>query len=253
MVMGAPFWGGSSSPKMVRVVIAVGLSAAVYPFASPAEASAGLDLPSLVVLLIAGAREILIGLAVGWAAHLLFAGVRMAGQHMELKMGLGLTQLVDPHEGGQTSLMPAVLDLTASLVFLAVNGHHWLIRALVSSYQAFPLTVGTPAVQTTVAASKGSLFDVLFYLVTSTGALFPIALRVSAPVLIGALLADVVLGVISRMVPQLNLFAVILPAQFALGLLLLFLALPFFVWFCVDQLSLMDSQLSALFSSTRTH
>jgi flagellar biosynthetic protein FliR len=238
---------------MVRVVIAVGLSAAVYPFASLAEASGGPELLSLVALLMAIGREVLIGLAVGWSSQLLFAGMRMAGQHMEMKMGLGLTQLVDPHEGGHTSLLPAVLDLTASLVFLAVNGHHLLIRALVSSYQVFPLPGGINAAQTKVAASGVAITDVLYYLVGSAGALFPIALRVSAPVLIGALLADVVLGVMSRVVPQLNLFAVILPAQFAFGLLLLFLALPFFVWFCVDQLSIINTQLATLFAPTPNH
>lgn len=251
VVVGAPFWGGSSSPKLVRVVIAVGLSATVYPFASPVEASAGAELPSLVAILIALAREVLLGLAVGWSSHLLFAGMRMAGQHMELKMGLGLTQLVDPHEGGQTSLMPAVLDLMASLVFLAVNGHHMLIRALVSSYQAFPLMIGATTVHSQSVASGLAVPEVLYYLVESTGSLFSLALRVSAPVLIGALLADVILGVISRVVPQLNLFAVILPAQFAFGLLLFFLAMPLLVWFCVDQLALIHEQLSALFTPAR--
>lgn len=248
VVVGAPFWGGSSSPKLVRVVIAVSLSAAVYPFALPAGIAEGAELPSLVAILLALAREVLLGLAVGWSSHLLFAGARMAGQHMELKMGLGLTQLVDPHEGSQTSLMPAILDLMASLVFLAVNGHHMLIRALVSSYQSFPLTLGAAVATAPPTASGLAVTQVLYSLVESTGALFPLALRISAPVLIGALLADVVLGVMSRVVPQLNLFAVILPAQFAFGLLLFFLAIPLLVWLCVDQLGLIHDQLGALFT-----
>jgi flagellar biosynthetic protein FliR len=84
-------------------------------------------------------------------------------------------------------------------------------------------------------------------LIGATGGIFSVALRVSAPVVVGLLLADVVLGVASRMVPQLNLFAVILPVQFAFGLLLLFLAVPFLVWFCADQLSMINEQLSTLF------
>jgi flagellar biosynthetic protein FliR len=253
MVLGAPFWGGSSSPKLVRVVVSVGLSAAVYPFALPMDAASGAELPSLTVLLSTLVREVLIGLAVGWSSHLLFAGMRMAGQYMELKMGLGLTQLVDPHEGGQTSLIPALLDLTASLVFLAMNGHHLLIRALVSSYEVFPLPMSSTAAPVKAAASGIAIVEVLSHLVESAGALFPIALRVSAPVLIGALLADVILGIISRVVPQLNLFAVILPAQFAFGLLLLFLALPLFVWFCVEQLSTINHQLGTLFTPIPLH
>ncbi|MBI3758035.1 MAG: flagellar biosynthetic protein FliR [Deltaproteobacteria bacterium] len=244
VVIGAPFWGGTSSPKIVRVVIAVGLSVAIYPFA-PSPTVVGSAAPSLVSLLMAVGQEALIGLAIGWTAQLLFAGMRLAGQLIELKMGIGLTQLVDPHEGGQTSLLPVLLDLLASLVFLAINGHHLLIRALVSSYHVFPLAQESQSAQSALASH--GVADVLRFLVLSVGGLFPIALRVSAPMLIGLLLADVVLGVMTRTAPQLNLFAVILPAQFLLGLVLLFLTIPFLVWFCVDQLSASSFQFPALF------
>jgi flagellar biosynthetic protein FliR len=250
VVIGSPFWGGASSPRLVRVVLAVGLSVAVFPFALPAFGSPEQANFSLLSLLLALGREVLIGLGAGWMAQLLFAGMRMAGQQIEIKMGLGLTQLVDPHEGGRTSLMPALMDLLASLVFLAVNGHHLLIRALVSSYRLFPLSVGaSPDATIFGVASERTMTDLFRLLLGSAGEIFPIALRVSAPIVIGSLLADVVLGVISRMVPQLNLFAVILPAQFAFGLLLFLLALPFVVWFCVDQLATIGDHLNSLFTA----
>ena len=249
VVLGSPFWGGASSPKLVRVVLTVGLGVAVFPFALPTLGSAEQANFSLLSLLLALGREVLIGLSAGWMAQLLFAGMRMAGQQIESKLGLGLTQLVDPHDGGQTSLMPALMDLLASLVFFAVNGHHLLIRALVSSYRLFPLSRGgSPEAAIFGAVPGGTLTDLLRLLVGSAGEIFPLALRVSAPIVIGSLLADVVLGVISRMVPQLNLFAVILPAQFAFGLLLFLLALPLLVWFCVDQLATIGDQLNSLFA-----
>jgi len=248
VIIGAPFWGGASSPRLVRVVLAVGLSVAMYPFALPVvDVTAPVNL-SLMSLLLALGREMLIGLTVGWMAQLLFAGMRLAGQQIEIKMGLGLTQLIDPHEGGQTSLLPALLDLLASLVFLAVNGHHLLIHALVSSYRLFPLPAGvSPESATFNVARALTTPDLCRLLVGSAGEIFSIALRISAPLVVGLLFADVVLGVISRMVPQLNLFAVILPAQFAFGLLLFFLTLPFLVWFCVDQLSTLGDHLATLF------
>jgi flagellar biosynthetic protein FliR len=246
LVAGAPFWGGASLPRMVRVIIAVGLSAAIYPFAPPAGSVQGHEIPSLVTLLVALGREALIGLVIGWTAQLLFAGVRMAGQQIEIKMGIGLSQLIDPHEGGQTSLLPALLDLLASMVFLAMNGHHMLVRALVSSYQTFPLMGAAPVASAGASLTPG-VAELLRFMVESTSGIFPIALRVCAPVVIGSVLADLVLGVMSRTTPQFNLFAVILPAQLAFGLVLLFLTLPLLVWFCVDQLSVLSGQLSALF------
>lgn len=246
LVMGAPFWGGATTPRMVRIAVTVGLSVTVYPFVpvSPtAEEQAALSLMALLLLV---GREVLIGLTIGWSAQLLFAGMRLAAQHIEVKMGIGLTQLFDPQEGGHSSLLPVLLDLLASLVFLAVNGHHMFIRALIASFRVFPLAPGGTA--TAPTANAGVAMDLLRLLIESGSGIFPLALRVSAPVVIGLLLADVVLGVISRAVPQLNLFAVILPAQFAFGLLLFFLALPLWVWFCVDQLSTISDQLTVLFS-----
>jgi flagellar biosynthetic protein FliR len=240
MVVSAPFWGGTAVPKLVRVVIAVSLSIAIYPLVQPAPLAPAQPEPALVSLLIALGGEVLCGLVVGWAAQLLFAGMRLAGQQIEMKMGLGIAQLIDPQNGGQTSLLPAFLDLMVALVFLALNGHHLLIQALVSSYRLFPLA-GEGSVPGGIAG-----LDLAHRLVVAAGGIFPIALRVSAPVVVGLLLTDIVLGVVSRAIPQMNLFAVILPVQFMFGALLFLLSLPVLVWFCVSQLSAISDQLSAV-------
>jgi flagellar biosynthetic protein FliR len=171
-------------------------------------------------------------------------------------MGIGLTQLVDPHEGGHTSLLPALLDLVAALVFLSVNGHHVLIKALAASYQSFPVAKdpfvadGSEKTQTpdnTGAYKKPIALRLTQGVIETAGGIFSIALRVSGPVVMGLLLSDVILGVMSRAVPQLNLFAVIRPVQFGFGMLLLVLSLPLWIWFCVDQLSAVSNRLSTLF------
>jgi flagellar biosynthesis protein FliR len=121
LVISAPFWGGATVPRLVRIVIIVAISAAVFPAMHGAMALPEHTKASLLSFLLLLGRELLVGLALGWIAQLLFVGLRLAGQQMEMKMGLGLTQLVDPTEGDHTSLLPAFLDLMAALVFLAVN------------------------------------------------------------------------------------------------------------------------------------
>lgn len=227
MVISAPFWGGMVVPRLVRVAIVVSLSFAVYPIVHLASPSAAQEPPALVSLLGALGREVLLGLVLGWAAQLLFVGMRLAGQQMEMKMGLGLTQLINPNEGGQTSLVPALLDLLAALVFLSLNGHHLLIRALASSYRFFPLGIDHWNWNGVTAA------ELAHVLVVSAGGIFAIALRVSAPVVVGLLLTDILLGIVSRTIPQMNVFVVALPVQFSFGVLLLLLSLPMLVWFCV--------------------
>jgi len=107
-----------------------------------------------------------------------------------------------------------------------MNGHHLLIQALNSSYTVFPL------------AGEKFLVRVAAGLVNSAGEIFTIALRISAPVLIGLLLTDIVLGIISRAIPQMNVFMVAQPVQFGFAMLLLMLSLPALVWFITRQLPL---------------
>ncbi|MGH7927380.1 MAG: flagellar biosynthetic protein FliR, partial [Candidatus Binatia bacterium] len=117
-----------------------------------------------------------------------------------------------------------LFELLAGLLFFAMNGHHLLVQALWSSYNVFPL------------AGEKFAARLLEGLVSSAGEVFTIALRVSAPVVIGLFLSDIILGLISRAIPQMNVFLVAQPLQFGLALLLFFLAIPAFVWFLIRHM-----------------
>jgi flagellar biosynthetic protein FliR len=224
LIVSAPFWGSRVVPVLVRVWIAMLLAIATYPLVRVVSLPGGITIFSLLMAL---GGEILLGLVLGWMAQLLFAAMRLAGQEIEIKSGLGLLQLVDPHEGGQSGIFAAFLELTAGLIFFSVNGHHLLVQALFSSYGVFPL------------AGEKFATRLLDGLITSAGEIFTIALRISAPVVIGLLLSDIVLGIISRAIPQMNVFIVAQPLQFALVLLLLLLSLPALVWFFAQRLPLL--------------
>jgi flagellar biosynthetic protein FliR len=225
LVISAPFWGSKIVPGLTRAWIAVVLSAAAYPavktIALAPGASAGPG--SVLFLVFALAGEILLGVGLGWAAQLLFAGLRLAAHQLEMKMGLNLAQMIDPQWGGAGSSLASILELVATLVFFSMNGHLLLIEALNSSYAVFPLAGEKLAFSRMIVGSAGQIFS--------------IALRVSAPVVIGLLLSDAVLGIMSRAIPQMNVFFVAMPLQVAFGMLLLFLSLPAVVWFCVDYWS----------------
>jgi flagellar biosynthetic protein FliR len=197
------------------------LAVATYPGVKVATLPGGITLLGLFVAL---GGEIAFGLILGWIAQMLFAAMRLAGQEIEIRSGLGLIHLVDPHEGGQSGVFAAFLELMAGLIFFSMNGHHLLVQALASSYNVFPL------------AGEKFFARVLEGVIGSAGEIFAIALRVSAPVLVGLLLSDMVLGILSRAVPQMNVFMVAQPLQFGFGILLLLLSLPALVWFFVRQL-----------------
>lgn len=115
LIVSAPFWGSRAVPLVVRIWVAVLLAVATYPLAQIASLPSGITRLSLFMAL---AGEIFLGLMLGWIAQMLFAAMRLAGQEMEIKSGLGLIQLVDPHEGGQSGVFAAFLELLAGLIFL---------------------------------------------------------------------------------------------------------------------------------------
>jgi flagellar biosynthetic protein FliR len=219
LIVSAPFWGSRIVPVVVRIWTALLLAMASY------ERVGTVSIPDLSVmrLVLALGGEILIGLVLGWTAQLVFSAMRLAGQQIETKSGLGLLQIVDPNEGVQSGIFSAFLELTAGLIFFSLNGHHLLIQALSSSYSTFPVAAADfPAV-------------LLGALVGSSGAIFTMALRISAPVVIALLLSDLALGIISRAIPQMNVFIVAQPVQFGLVLLLLLLSLPAVAQFLARQ------------------
>ena len=224
LIVAAPFWGGRAVPVVVRVWISIILAIATYPMAQAASLAGGISVLTLFASLVG---EILLGLILGWLGQLLFAAVRLAGQEIELRSGLGLIQLVDPHEGGHSGIFATFLEVAAALIFFTLNGHHLLIQALSSSFSVFPL------------AGEKFVTRLLDGLIGSSAEIFTIALRVSAPVLLGLFLSDIVLGVLSRAVPQMNVFMVAQPLQFAFCIFLVMLSLPALVWFIARQLGQM--------------
>jgi len=221
LIVAAPFWGGRAVPVLVRVWIAVILAMATYPLIQLGNFNAEISILGFFVTV---AGEVFLGLVLGWLAQLIFAGVRLAGQEIELRSGLGLVQLIDPHQGGHSGLFATFLEIAAGLIFFALNGHHLLIQALVASFSVFPL------------AGEKFIARVADGMISSSGEIFTIALRISAPVLLGLLLSDILLGMLSRAVPQMNVFMVAQPLQFGLCMLLMMLSLPALVWFIVRQM-----------------
>jgi flagellar biosynthetic protein FliR len=211
----APLWAGRAMPPLVRVVTSALLSLAVYPFAPAAPSG-----DSAAAFALALAAEIALGLALGWAAHVVFSAFRLAGHLLEIKMGLGFSALVDPQGAEPAAVLSAFFEMLATLVFFAVDGPAFLLRALAESYALFP------------AAAGGDLFRDL---AAAAGGIFAIGLQVSAPVLVGLLLSDLVLGIVNRALPEMNVFLVALPLQFLLGVLLLLLSLPALVWFAAER------------------
>ncbi|HEV3019187.1 MAG TPA: flagellar biosynthetic protein FliR [Burkholderiaceae bacterium] len=206
----APVLSHQAIPIRAKVGIALAIALAIAPVVGAPPLTGVLEAHGFVSL----ARNILVGLALGFAVRLVFVGIELAGQMIGLQIGLGFAAFFNPDSGQSENVVSSFLAMLTLLMFLAVDGHLILLSALVESFRVFP-----------VEAAGGSPIDALA-MVRAAGDVFAIALTICLPILAVMLLVNVVLGVMARIAPQLNLFAVGFPVTVLAGLAALVLFLP---------------------------
>jgi len=203
----APLVGSERVPARVKAALAVMISIVLAPLAADGALDTGA--PGLVL---AACGELVLGLAIGFGARIIFAVVQMAGEMADAQAAFGFAGLVSPDTGGRTSVIGQLQMSLAWLIFLAANGHHIILRGLAQSLAAVPLAGGpglcAPA------------------LTSATAQLIATAVRMAAPVVGATLLADLALGLLTRAAPQMNLLAIGFPIKLAVGLIAALLALP---------------------------
>ena len=163
------------------------------------------------------ASEFLVGMVLGLAVRLVWSGIELAGELIGIQMGIGAVQLFDPTTFQQTPLVGHFQTILASLVFLSLNAHLYVVHAIARSFDLVP-PLGA-------RLSAGLLNDVL----TMTQGMVVFAIRLAAPVLVIVLLINLSLAVLGRAVPQLNVFVLSFPIAIAAGFLMLGATLPFVI------------------------
>jgi flagellar biosynthesis protein FliR len=217
----APVFSLQSLPLQVRLILALVIGIAASGQTSLILPAQGLDTLA-GILLIAG--EMLAGVMIGFAVQIGYSGALVAGELISGAMGLGFASMVDPGGSGSAPVVSSFLSIIALLLFLSADGHLLLIRLLVESYAYLP-----PAGATRVAGASGSTLpdaDALMRLALFGGQAFSAGLLIALPVLSAVILLQIIMGVLSRTSPQLNLFAVGFPVAILAGLVLLALAMP---------------------------
>lgn len=163
--------------------------------------------------------ELAIGLVVGFIFTLMFAAVQLAGHLIDVMIGFGLANIVDPVSNIQISVLGQFYYLIAMLVFLAIGGHHLIIKALNTSFEVLPPL--TPLLTNGVVNLVNScMADV-----------FMVAFQIGAPTLAALFVADVILGVMARTVPQMNVLMVGFPLKIFIGMITMVISIPYFVRF----------------------
>lgn len=209
MLITAPLFSAAAITVPVRIVTALSISIlmleAIYPPVIDILSPRG-------ILAIAG--EAVIGLIIGFMFQLAFAAVAMAGEQISSSMGLGFAAMVDPQSGTQSPVVTQFMTVTMLIVFMTIEGPHVLFKQLAASFVAMPI---------------GEAFlrpDMVQSLLRSAGILFSAALLISLPIVLALFLVTLLVGVLTRVAPQLNLFSVGFSISIIAGLLLLLIAFP---------------------------
>jgi flagellar biosynthesis protein FliR len=218
----APLFSSKMVPARARGVIAVALTVGIAPLALHAGGRIPIDAFAYSALLL---KELLVGLAFSFSLGALFAALSAAGSFADAVVGFSFGSLIDPITGNQGGVLNQVYAMFGLLIFVAINGDGWVIEGLSRSYDAIPLT-GTPDIGSLTQGAS-----------VAFSGIFAAAVEICAPVLLAMLLTDAAFGLVSRVMPSLNVFAVGFPAKVTVGLLLIGVTMPFVGAWLAGELS----------------
>lgn len=226
-----PGVGDSFTPTNIRLYIALGLSLVLAPLVAPYLPS---PVPATAVLFVMIAMEFVIGLFIGTVARVFISALDTAGMVISMVSGLGNAQLFNPTFAGQGSLIGAMLSVTGVVLLFATNMHHLLFFGLMESYEMFP--VGT-------IPDSGSMAEVITRAVAAS---FMIGVQIAMPFMVISMMIYIGMGVLTRLMPQIQVFLLALPLQIMLSLLTMALVISAGLLFWLERF---ESGMMFFFSS----
>ncbi|HEX4067038.1 MAG TPA: flagellar biosynthetic protein FliR [Acidobacteriaceae bacterium] len=225
LMLFAPFFGSVVIPPRIKAVLVLALTALLYPVVSRDFAAPSLDHWPFLVF-----TEFLIGAGLGIATNLVFEAVQMTGQILGVQMGYSLVNILDPQSQVDTTVVAVFYQSIVMLLFLRMDVHFWLLRAVGNSYSYLP--PGT--------AHLNGLFTLGVLHVV--GDLFGVGIQIAAPVMSATLAADVVLGLLGKASPQMPLMLLGPAVKSLIGLTVLIATLRY--WPDLFRRLFMDAMLN---------
>ncbi|WP_166237945.1 flagellar biosynthetic protein FliR [Paenibacillus turpanensis] len=213
----APIFSSRVLPLQYKVGFSFFIALLVF-LAMDQQNAVGFDDAYVLLVL----REVLVGLVIGFVAYLFFSVVQVAGSFMDIQMGFGIANVIDPLTGTQSPMLGNMKFMIASLLFVTMNGHHYMIRGMMDSYKLVPLQ---NELFSHIASGELSMF-----ILASVSKMFALAFQMAAPIVVTMFLVDVALGILAKTAPQFNLFVVGVPLKIILGLFMLVLLMSGFAY-----------------------
>lgn len=231
-LMAMPVIGTRNVSVRFRVLLAILITVIVAPLLPAMPAVDPLSGEGILITF----HQILIGVAIGFVFQLVFQVFILAGQIIAMQAGLGFASMMDPQSGASVPVVSQFYSVLVTLVFLALNGHHAIIEAAVRSFELMPV------------AAQGLHRDAMWQLVLWGSDMFAGAVSISLPAVAALLLVNIGFGVMTRVTPQLNIFAVGFPITLIVGFIVMYFTLASvlgqFEFYFVNGLTLVSQMLT---------
>lgn len=215
-----PGLGDSFVPKKVRLFMGLGIALVLSPVIQPYIPN---PLPSIPVLFSLILMEFIVGLFIGTVARVLITALDVAGMLISMTSGLANAQVFNPSLAAQGSITGAMLSMTGVVLIFVTNLHHMLIYGLVESYNMFPIGE---------VPDTGSMAEMMSKAVSAS---FMIGFQIAMPFIVVALLLYIGMGVLSRLMPQIQVFMLTLPLQILLSMITLFFVISSMMLFWLTK------------------
>jgi flagellar biosynthetic protein FliR len=222
-----PFFNMADFPVTMRVSLGA-LGALLIAPILPPSALNHLDFISVLGVMI---QEVCIGLLLGFVARMIFYAVEMAGTIISTEMGLNLAAIFDPVNQQSSQIASTILVLLATVVMLTLNLHHWMLLAFVRTYSVLP-------------AGSAHLSSALFEtVVAQTSLIFTVALQLSAPIIAASFVITLIFSIMSRAVPEMNVFSEMFGFRIVGGLIVFGFTLQLSAQYVVNYLNRLPNDL----------
>lgn len=223
MMLFNPIFGRTSVPNILKVAF----SLLVAFFLTPTLHGMQVQVNGLVDFVVDGLLEFSIGFGIGILVNLIFSVVTLAGEYIDMQLGLGMAQIYDPGSGISMPVVGSFYNLILLLVFFADNAHLSLFAMLADSFHV----IAPGAASITPSAAK--------FAVDMGGNMLEMGLRMALPIIAVELICVVAIGLIMRAVPSINIFAFGIQIQAIVGIIVLLIAVPVTVSMCGGMVSLL--------------
>jgi flagellar biosynthesis protein FliR len=227
----APFFSNQMFPAQVRIAFALMTAFVMAPSLPLSLIPAQLDLSSVAAICVG---EIFVGLIIGFAALCVFAGLQFAGQIVSFQLGFSLINLIDPQTNVESPVFSFFYNYIGLLLFLLINGHHWFLQAINESFST--MAVGGIHMQAQLAG----------HIIGLSAHILVIGIRIAGPIIAVTVISDVLIGIIGRTAPQINILIVGMPFKLLVGFGCMGFSLYFLPRYLGDVFAVLSKSLFSL-------